>query len=68
MATHSSVERQREDLDREVFNAFQKHKFGQFDEAFAVYSDVLRAMPDHEDALHYMGLVGAAVREVRRRG
>lgn len=57
MATHSPDERPREELDREVFNAFQKHQFGQFDEAFAIYSDVLRAMPDHEDALHYMGLL-----------
>ena len=49
--------RTREDLDREVFNAFQKHKSGQHAEAFAVYSDVLRVMPQHADALHYMGLL-----------
>ena len=47
----------REQLDRKVFNAFQKHRFGRFDEAFEAYSDVLRIMPDHEDALHYLGLL-----------
>lgn len=57
MVTQSTERPDREDLDRQVFNAFQKHKFGRFDEAFAVYSDVLRVMPDHEDALHYMGLL-----------
>jgi tetratricopeptide (TPR) repeat protein len=57
MTTQSPDERKRDELDREVFNAFQKHQFGQFDEAFSVYSDVLRVMPEHEDALHYMGLL-----------
>lgn len=37
--------------------AFEAHKSGQFAEAFAVYSDVLRVMPLHGDALHYMGLL-----------
>jgi len=49
--------RTKEDLDREVFKAFQDHKSGRVAEAFAVYSDVLRVMPLHADALHYMGLL-----------
>ena len=57
MKSKAVDKRSRADLDREVFNAFQKHRFGQFDEAFAVYSDVLKIMPEHEDALHYLGLL-----------
>ena len=49
--------RTKEDLDREVFNAFQDHKAGRLAEAFAVYSNVLHVMPLHADALHYMGLL-----------
>ena len=49
--------RTKEDLDRQVFKAFQEHKSGRFAEAFAIYSDVLRIMPLHADALHYMGLL-----------
>lgn len=65
--------RTKEDLDRQVADAFQKHKKGQLDEAFATYSDVLRVMPTHADALHYMGLMAMqsrkaadAVRLIRR--
>jgi tetratricopeptide (TPR) repeat protein len=72
--TESAVDkRTEEDLDREVLNAFQKHKNGQLAEAFATYSDVLRVMPQHADALHFMGLlvmqsgkVADAVRLIRR--
>lgn len=57
MSSPSGQQYNREDLDRRVFEAFQRHKFGRFDEAFAEYTDVLRIMPEHEDALHYMGLL-----------
>jgi tetratricopeptide (TPR) repeat protein len=49
--------RSREDLDRDTYRAFQKHRCGRFDEAFDVYSRVLREDPNHEHALHYMGLL-----------
>ena len=49
--------RTKEDLDRAVSSAFEKHKAGMFAEAYAVYSDVLRVMPRHGDALHYVGLL-----------
>lgn len=57
MADPTTDNRTKEDLDREVFNALEQHKAGRFAEAFAVYSDVLRVMPQHGDALHYMGLL-----------
>ena len=57
MTETAADKRTKEDLDREVFNAFEKHKSGQVAEAYAVYSDVLRVMPQHDDALHYMGLL-----------
>jgi tetratricopeptide (TPR) repeat protein len=57
MTEPAADKRTKEDLDREVADAFQKHKSGQVAEAFAVYSDVLRVMPLHADALHYMGLM-----------
>jgi len=57
MTTGTTENPTREDLDRKVFDAFQKHKFGRFDEAFAAYSEVLRVMPQHDGALHYMGLL-----------
>jgi tetratricopeptide (TPR) repeat protein len=47
----------KKDLDRKVHNAFLKHKSGRVEEAVAVYTDVLRVMPLHEGALHYMALV-----------
>lgn len=57
MTDSSADKRTKEDLDRAVSSAFEKHKSGMFAEAFAVYSDVLHAMPRHADALHYMGLL-----------
>jgi tetratricopeptide (TPR) repeat protein len=57
MLEPTTDKRTKEDLDREVFNAFQEHKAGQLAKAFAVYSDVLRVMPLHGEALHYMGLL-----------
>ena len=57
MTEPTADKRTKEDLDRAVFDAFQKHKTGRGAEAFAVYSDVLRVMPQHADALHYMGLL-----------
>lgn len=57
MTTQSTDQPSREDLDRKVSDAFQRHRFGRFDEAFAAYSEVLRVMPEHEGALHYMGLL-----------
>lgn len=57
MTDPTTDNRTKEDLDREVFNALEQHKAGLFAEAFAVYSDVLRVMPQHGDALHYMGLL-----------
>ncbi len=57
MTEPAADKRTKKELDREVANAFQKHKSGQIAEAFAVYSDVLRVMPLHADALHYMGLM-----------
>lgn len=57
MTAAASPQWSRSELDRMVFNAFQKHKFGRFDEAFSAYREVLEALPEHEDALHYMGLL-----------
>jgi tetratricopeptide (TPR) repeat protein len=57
MTTQSTEQPSKAELDRKVSDAFQKHRFGRFDDAFAAYSDVLRIMPEHEEALHYMGLL-----------
>ena len=57
MLEPTTDKRTKEDLDREVFNALQKHKAGQLAKAFATYTDVLRVMPQHAEALHYMGLL-----------
>jgi tetratricopeptide (TPR) repeat protein len=57
MTETAKDKRSKEDLDHEVRQAFEKHKAGQLAEAYAVYSDVLRVMPQHEGALHYMGLL-----------
>lgn len=57
MAESTKNSRTKEELDRAVFNAFREHKSGRLAEAYAVYSDVLRVMPLHDDALHYMGLL-----------
>ena len=73
MTEPAADKRTKEDLDRQVFDAFKKHKSGQVAEAFAIYTDVLRVMPEHDDALHYMGLLAMqsgkgedAVRLIRR--
>ena len=57
MTDSAADRRTKEDLDRAISSAFEKHKSGMFAEAYAVYSDVLRVMPRHGDALHYMGLL-----------
>ena len=57
MTAPNADKRTKEDLDRAVFDAFQKHKSGRVAEAFATYTDVLRVMPQHAEALHYMGLL-----------
>ncbi|MDH3431230.1 MAG: tetratricopeptide repeat protein, partial [Gammaproteobacteria bacterium] len=36
--------------------AIELHKHGQLEEARSVYNDVLRAAPEHPDALHYLGV------------
>ena len=56
-AAASDAARQKHLHDRDVHNAFQKHRCGRFDEAYDVYLRVLRENPDHEHALHYMGLL-----------
>jgi len=73
MTESAADNRSKEDLDREAFDAFQKHKSGQVAEAFAIYSDILRVMPHHDHALHYMGLLAMqsgkgedAIRLIRR--
>lgn len=57
MTTQPVDARTKEELDNVVAGAFEKHRAGRFNDAFAAYSQVLRVMPNHHGALHYMGLL-----------
>ena len=51
-ATYSPSE-----IDRQVEQAFDRHKRGDLAHAASVYRAVLARTPDHARALHYMGLI-----------
>ncbi len=44
-------------VDDAISTAMQMHKQGELLEARTLYNDVLRAVPTHADALHYLGVV-----------
>lgn len=43
-------------VDSAVSMAIELHKRGELDEAQILYNDILRAVPDQPDALHYLGV------------
>ncbi len=45
------------DIGRELQQAVQCHKAGQFESAEQGYRKILQIMPDHADALHLLGLI-----------
>jgi len=44
-------------VDDAIATAMQLHKQGELLEARTLYNDILRAVPEHPDALHYLGVV-----------
>lgn len=44
-------------VDSAIAMAVELHKRGELDEARILYKDILRAVPDHADALHFLGVV-----------
>jgi len=43
-------------VDNAISTAMQLHKQGELLEARTLYNDILRAVPEHPDALHYLGV------------
>ena len=44
-------------IEDALLMAIQVHKRGMLSEAESIYRDVLRTVPDHPDAIHYIGVV-----------
>lgn len=44
-------------IDQAMSIALSLHKSGRRADAFQIYGDILRAEPNHPDALHFMGML-----------
>jgi Flp pilus assembly protein TadD len=55
MTEPAADKRTKEDLDREVFNAFEKHKSGKGEDAVGLIQRSLEIKPENPDALNHLG-------------
>jgi tetratricopeptide (TPR) repeat protein len=54
------------DLDTMFEKATAAHRSGNLEEAERIYADVLRARPDHFDAVYRLGIIAAQTRRIER--